>query len=108
ILPAALRHDNHANIFGLANDSQYQVGSEQAAHPATLLRPANQYLCDLIAVGEINDALGGIIAFQSPALDVKVPGEVQVLLDRLDVLGRQRALPVVPQYAACIGIPPQV
>ena len=88
---SAFGDNDHPNISRLANDAQHQVGTEQPAQEAPLLGPTHQYLRHFIAMSKIDDGLGRIMAFQDPALDVKISGEVQVFLDPLDVLGYRPA-----------------
>jgi hypothetical protein len=40
-LAPAVGHDNHANVFGLPNDSENQVGKKQPAHEVLFLGPAH-------------------------------------------------------------------
>ena len=70
MLAPAVGDDNHANIFGLANQPEHQVGKKQPAQQALLLGPAHQYLRDHIAVCEIDDGVSRVTALQSLALDV--------------------------------------
>src|SRR5579859_1316325 len=108
MLAPAVGHDNHANIFGLPNDSENQVGKKQPAQQALLLGPAHQYLRDQIAVREIDDGLGRVAALQSPALDVKIPGEIHMLLYALKVLRYRAAASEVRRYTDSEAIRAQV
>ena len=73
---SAFGDDDHANVLRLSYDSQHQVRTEQPAQRATFLWPSHEYLCHLIAMGEIDDGLSRIIAFQDSGLNVEIPGEV--------------------------------
>src|SRR4029077_7897307 len=98
----------YANVFGLPNDSENQVGKKQPAHEVLLLGPAHQNLRDQIAVREIDDGLGRVTALQSPAFDVKIPGEVHVLLYALEVLRHRAPTAAMRRYAGGKVIRPQV
>ena len=107
-LTSAFRHDNHANILGLPHDSENQVRKDEAVQEAALFGPPNKDLRDLIAMGKIHDGLGRIVAFQNPALDVQIPGEVQMFLDPFNVLSRRTTRAALRQYADSKAIRAQV
>ena len=60
--------------------------------------PAEQYLSNSIAARKIDDRLGGIIAFQDPCFNVKIPGKVKMGLDRIDALVRWTMVAPGRQY----------
>src|SRR5713101_2889841 len=86
-----LGDDDYADIFRVPNDSEDQIAKKQAAQEASLLGPGHEYLRNLIAAGKVDNGFRGIIPFQDPALDVKISGEVQVLLDALILLSHRAA-----------------
>lgn len=75
-----LGDDNHANVFGFSNDLQNQIFAQEAA-PRVMFRTAEKDLRDLIATCKIDDRVRGVVAFQSPCLDVKISSEVEVFFD---------------------------
>ena len=73
---ALLGDDDYPDVF-IPNDSENQIGKEQAAQATSLLGPGHEHLRNLIAAGEVNDGRRRITAFQDPAFDMKIASRPQ-------------------------------
>lgn len=94
---AAIRNHDHADIGSNLNDPEDGIGAPQVA-PWSNLRPSNEDVRDLVAMSEVQNAVGNVFAFEDTGLDVKVAGKVQVSLHRFAGLLRV-SRPSVPGNA---------
>ena len=68
-------NNDDPNIFRLANDSQNEISSEQAA-PRAMIAAAEEDLRNLITACKVDDPFRGIIALQDSRLDMEISRKV--------------------------------
>ena len=67
--------------------------------PGSVVGSVQQYLRNLISSRKVQNQLRSVVPLKDSSLDMEIPGEVQMRLDRIDLFGE--ILPQSRRYANC-------